>query len=456
MVAQSVVIDLPQTILLEGDYLTINVISDQVDDAIIGVNLLDKSGNLVAQHIINPSTEVSQYSIQIPKTVKQTAWVEIVNGDQSEVEELYILKRPIEIASNLDQLVLGDGSRAQMQYKQNETVCIDSDLQNSIYLSVSDQLFGGAMIQLDNVMNTIHHPFSFDQTKAGLTVVLDESTMRPARILQSEDANKLKISSSDAGSKFVVVDRLSNQQIPFTQSKRKMRSAQISFTEKEENYLANQLLITEILSPAMDYSQSQNARDYTTTDWSQVLTRPSIDVNPKEYVNFDKVEAFIDEVVKNLRIYTSDAGVVSSYVYPVQTSPSIRQPLYLLNGQVSSIDQILSMDQSQIERILVYTDVKSLTTNLGPVASAGLVMVYADVPLQSENRLVIGHTLSTRLQSTHTSPLDIIPLATLTLSNCYQHNERIGNFEMRLVSKDENGMKISKETHEVISRDVKE
>ena len=441
IMAQEAIVDIPQTVVLESGQLQLNVISAEASNGMFQLAIVDDSGNQVSQSIVTLSEPVEEYDIQLPIGFNGNAWLEIRTGNEKSATEIYILPRPTQLSNTARTTAsIEMESPAQMEYGQEEEVCYpgESTDGNPIYLSASDQLFGGVSIEFQSVEPWINYPIEIEDGTVSQALILDQSQMKGMPISKEENSLILTIYQSNIGSQPVALNKLSNTILAVKPVSSDYKSERyLDFNDEAITYLANQLLIAELIEAPIERVKATTPSS-DDQSWQSMIGKPAIDVDPRDYVDFDDVDSFIDEVVKNVRIYQTGEDSNGSYVYPIQTSQSIRQPLYLIDNRVSTVDQLLNMDQRKINRIRVYTDVGLLTTQIGPSASAGLVIVSTEA-IDNPPIFSVGDSLYSTSES-KVGTLSPTPFAGQANNGCYQHNERLGDFRLRLITLKENGL----------------
>lgn len=447
MISQSAMIDIPQTIILQGGVLHLNVVSYEPKDQIYHIMIIDHQGHIVDQRVIQPTQGVQHYQIQLSNSLLNSCRIDIRNGDQLASADLYILPRPTELLTDMMLVNHEDGIGTM----QNQEICNTNGLGlTPIYVSISDTNFGGAILTIDKVAQWINYPINIVSKSLDQLMILDQRDFSVLNINADNGLTYLKLSSNDVGSQVVALDQLTNGKMklfPRVEMKDSDSHKYDNLSMAEIQSLANQLLIAEIQAGANTLEKGGTDQISDTDDhWDVLLSKPSIDVDPTEYVDFNSIKNFIDEVVKNLRIYGSDAQGYQSYVYPLQTKPSIRQPLYLMNGRVSSLDSLLSLDQNQITNIRVYTDMRTLVKTFGPTASAGLVMATSTLDVEEKHTFNIGALIHPSHEDVDVSDLAVSPFAGATNQPCYMHNARLGQFNMKVIYHDEEILELENTT----------
>ncbi len=439
--AQGAIIDIPQTIVLESGQLQLNVITAKSSNAMYQVALVDDTGNLLSQSMIFLNESYGQYNLQLPIGTTGRAWLEVRTGNEQSTTEIYILPRQTQLSSNSAKssaIELMD--LAQVDYDQDKGVYLIEDelVGKPIYMSSSDQLFNGASLEFDQVEPWVSYAVEVEDGSASQALILDQSQMIGMATVRVENRLILTLDQSHIGSQPVAINKLSNTILRINPVLTNYKSERyLDLDEEMISYLANQLLIAELIEAPIEFvsKKSELLKDQS---WQSTIGKPTIDVDPRDYIDFDNVASFIDEVVKNIRIYQNADSSYGSYVYPIQTSQSIRQPLYLIDNQVSSIDYLLSIDQRKVSQIRVYTDVGKLTEQIGPAGSAGLVIVSTEEN-GSSPIFSVGDNLSSSVSST-VGTLSPIAFSGKVEEEGYIHNERLGNFQIRLILMTENGL----------------
>ena len=441
VLAQAAIVDIPQTILLQSGQLQFSVISERSSEAMFQIAIVDDNGNQLSQSIVNPSELLAKYTLQLPFGITGSAWLEIRTGDELSTAELYILPRPTQLISNVAKssgIEVMDIDPAD--YDQDSGVYLIGDelVGKPIYMSSSDQLFGGASIQFNQVEPWINYALEVEGGSASQALILDQSNMIGMPTVRDQNRLILTLDQSNMGSQPIAINKLSNTILPSKPVSNNFQSKKYGDLDDETiAYLANQLLIAELVEAPIELV-NKKADPLEEPSWQSKIGKPSIAVDPRDYIDFDNVASFIDEVVKNIRIYQNADNGYGSYIYPIQTSQSIRQPLYIIDNQVSSIDHLLSIDQRKISQIRVYTDVAKLTAQIGPAGSAGLVIVSTE---EKGSRPVFS--VGEKLSSSTPNPigtLSPIAFAGEVNDDGYRHNERLGDFQIRLILLTENGL----------------
>ena len=453
--AQTAVIDLSQTILLEGGKLHFSVITHEAQSTFFILDLIDNKDKLLKQQLIYPSTEVSSYAMTIPVDIPEQAWLVIRNGEATQEQELLILDRPQQLLQQASPIAINASSTAN-NYMQEESICVTEDSEALVYLSSTDATFKGSLLSFKDVKDFVSYPIKIDNSQVDQVFVLDGNSLKPLPTAELNLKATVQLNNTSAGRTLFAINKLTNlpEKVNYLTTTAPTESAFSKLDPDYKKWLANQLLINDLLTPARQQDEAATVNLTEESKWDAKLGTPTVHLKPQDYVDFDDMKSFLSELARNLKLYPTDIGH-GSYIYPIHKKASLRQPLYLINGYIATVDDLLNMKQESITSIKVYTEVKPLVKNLGPVASAGLVLIKTTEKSLANNNIKVGQALKTVTTPKAASPLSPLAYMGSSLHNCYTHNKRLGLFNIHSLSIDDKTLKVNRTQLNITPRPTK-
>jgi len=446
LVGQGLTVTLPQTILLDGDPIYLSVVGHLVGQSqgsqpSLLATLRDDDDQVVSMHALVSQSEIDTYALP---SLPDAGDYQLLLSSEHETWSVAITVIPIPAVNDYEsrEVELSSLQANVEPYTSAHTVCPETAADGTLtyrLVADSDYLPQGKTIAVQESNQLAIRP-----TDPSITnyLVLDMTTFRPIKVSKQGDQSHILLSGDILGHSLIGVNPLTNAPIPL-----EIDLTQVNATKVVESHLpiddlqyqlVAERLATQKVRPLQSPLSSQSSSQLTSQltlppPESGSLPKPSNVYDLGEYIEFDNMRDLIEEVVKGLVIYESDSEV-RSYLTKVQSQKSIGQPLYFIDHCLVTLADVLALEQSKVSQIRIHRDVKPLTLSLGPTSGKGLIHVTTHEPTPCHSHTILPLPLSPTDYSP-SEPLSIVPAISVaddetTLGKCYQHNERLGNFEV--------------------------